>query len=62
MSFGGKKYGYIDHRLLLHYLPWEYASVKAAKGALLRFSREGKAGTSWFVRLGDKVSTIDFFE
>lgn len=60
VSFGSNKYGYIDQRLLLHYLPWEYSSAKKAKMALIKYARAGLTSNNWFVRRGDKVSTLPF--
>ncbi len=62
VSFGNRKYGYIDQRLRLHYLPWEYDSERKAKMALVKYVRAGQTSNNWFVRRGDKVSTLPFNE
>ncbi len=62
ISFGSGRYGYVDRKRLLHYLPWDYTSDKQAASALRRYVEQGKAKDSWFIRKGDKPTTIDYVE
>ncbi len=62
VDFGNRKYGYIDSHLLLHYLPWEYESPKAAKMALIGYARAGRAMHEWLIHCDEKLSSLDFTE